>query len=68
MEMIRVSEYLEYLSEDVIVRLITDEGDILFAGVKDDITHKLEDRMNVAPGSIRIEDGCLVIQTVLLED
>lgn len=68
MEMIRVSEYLEYLSEDVIVRLITDEGDILFAGVKDDITHKLEDRMNVAPGSVSIEAGCLLIETIISED
>ena len=68
MEMIRVSEYLEYLSEDVIVRLITNEGDILFAGVKDDITQKLEDRMNVAPGSVRIEAGCLLIETIISED
>ena len=68
METIRLSEFLEYLSEDVTVRLITEKGDVLFNGGKGNITQKLEDRMNVAPGSIRIEDGCLVIQTVLSED
>ena len=61
---IRLSDFLEYLSEDIMIRLLNDEGKILFTGVKRDITHKLEDRMIVAFGSVIMKEGCLEIKTI----